>query len=248
MKLLESVQYNAALIVAGCWKGTNTDRLYDELGWEKLSSRRHFRRLSLFYKIQNGLTPSYLSECITPIPTHITDRYSKSFFPYCQKHFALLDNSIKNSPSLGIFKSRFLKTIRPTPKPYYDITDKYGLSLLVKLRVSFSDLREHRYSYRHHFNCPSPICACNNGHETTNHFLLSCSKFSNARNSFINNISAISPDIPMLLQTDHDKLVNIILYGSPYLAPHDNKHILLYAISYIKQTERFKKLEAYSFV
>mgnify|MGYP001249295695 CR=1 FL=1 len=244
MKLLESVQYNAALIVSGCWKGTNMDRIYDELGWEKLSSRRHFRRLTLFYKIQNGLTPSYLSECVTPVPNDITDRYSKSFFPYCQKHFATLNNFIKNSPTLGKFKSRFLKEIRPLPKPYYHITDSYGLSLLAKLRVSFSDLREHRY--RHHFNCDSPICACNNGEETTKHFLLSCSNFSNMRTNFISSLSAILPDAPLLLQTDQDKLVNIILYGSLDLKFHVNKQILLFTISYIKFTKRFKKLEAYS--
>ena len=245
MKLLESVQYNAALIVAGCWKGTNTDKIYDELGWEKLSARRHFRRLTLFYKICNGLTPSYLTECVTPIPNHITDRYSKSFFPYCQKHFAALENSIKNSPSLSVFKSRFLKVIRPPSKPYYDITDKYGLSLLVKLRVSFSDLRDHRY--RHNFNCPSPICSCKNGVETSAHFLLSCSKFSNIRTDFISKLSAILPNVPLLFQSDQEKLVNIMLYGSPDLTHQENKHILLHTIAYIRSTKRFKKLEAYSF-
>ncbi len=245
MKLLDSVQYNAALIVAGCWKGTNTDKIYDELGWEKLSARRHFRRLTLFYKICNGLTPSYLTECVTPIPNHITDRYSKSFFPYCQKHFAALENSIKNSPSLSVFKSRFLKVIRPPSKPYYDITDKYGLSLLVKLRVSFSDLRDHRY--RHNFNCPSPICSCKNGVETSAHFLLSCSKFSNIRTDFISKLSAILPNVPLLFQSDQDKFVNIMLYGSPDLTHQENKHILLHTIAYIRSTKRFKKLEAYSF-
>ena len=92
-KLLESVQYNAALIVSGCWRGTSMDKLYDELGWEKLSLRRHFRRLTLFYRILNGLSPSYLKECITPLQNNITDRFSNSFFPYCQRHYATLDNS-----------------------------------------------------------------------------------------------------------------------------------------------------------
>ena len=34
MNLIEQVQYEAALIVSGCWQGTNHERLYDELGWE----------------------------------------------------------------------------------------------------------------------------------------------------------------------------------------------------------------------
>ena len=51
MKLIESVQYQAGLIVGSCWKGTNTLSLFKELGWESLAERRTFRRLSLYYKI-----------------------------------------------------------------------------------------------------------------------------------------------------------------------------------------------------
>ena len=35
-KKLESTQYSAALAVSGTWHGTNTDKLYEELGWEIL--------------------------------------------------------------------------------------------------------------------------------------------------------------------------------------------------------------------
>ena len=34
MQLLESVQYQSALIVTGCWKGTSRIKLYAEFGWE----------------------------------------------------------------------------------------------------------------------------------------------------------------------------------------------------------------------
>ena len=44
MDLIERVQYKAALIVSGCWQGTNRERLYEELGWESLSDRRWARR------------------------------------------------------------------------------------------------------------------------------------------------------------------------------------------------------------
>ena len=62
MKLVEQVQYKAGLIVSGCWRGINRDKLYEELGRESLSDRMWFHRLTLFYKISNGLTPSYLSD------------------------------------------------------------------------------------------------------------------------------------------------------------------------------------------
>ena len=65
MQSLESIQYQADLAVSGAWKGSSTTKLYEELGWESLSDRRWLRRLCQFYKIQNDLTPSYLTE---PIP------------------------------------------------------------------------------------------------------------------------------------------------------------------------------------
>ena len=64
MDLIERVQYKTALIVSWCWQGTSRERLYEELGWESLSDRRWSRRLTTFYKINNGLTPSYLYDHI----------------------------------------------------------------------------------------------------------------------------------------------------------------------------------------
>ena len=40
MEKLESVQYAAALAVTRTWRGTSQVKLYTELGWESLSSRR----------------------------------------------------------------------------------------------------------------------------------------------------------------------------------------------------------------
>ena len=51
MNVLESTQYQAALAVTGAWRGSNTDKMYEELGWESLHHRRNFRRLSMYYKI-----------------------------------------------------------------------------------------------------------------------------------------------------------------------------------------------------
>ena len=40
MERLESVQYSDAFAVTGLWRGTSCEKLYTELGWESLSSRR----------------------------------------------------------------------------------------------------------------------------------------------------------------------------------------------------------------
>ena len=62
--LLDSVQYEAARLVTGAVKGTRSARLYKELAWESLSSRRKLHLLSQFYKIANNLARNYLSELL----------------------------------------------------------------------------------------------------------------------------------------------------------------------------------------
>ena len=47
---LESTQYTAAVAVSGAWRGTNRNKLYEELCWEYLYHRRWYRRLTLFFK------------------------------------------------------------------------------------------------------------------------------------------------------------------------------------------------------
>ena len=49
-KKLESTQYSAALAVTEAWLGTNTNRLYEELGWEILYYRRWYARRVHFTK------------------------------------------------------------------------------------------------------------------------------------------------------------------------------------------------------
>ena len=67
-KKLESTQYSAALAISDSWRGTITDRLLEELGWEYLYHRRWYRRLCHFYKLRNTQSPGCLfqhipSEC-----------------------------------------------------------------------------------------------------------------------------------------------------------------------------------------
>ena len=69
--LLDTVQYEAARLVTGAIKGTSSARLYKELAWESLSSRRKLHLLSQFYKIVKHLAPYYLSELNYLVSEHI---------------------------------------------------------------------------------------------------------------------------------------------------------------------------------
>ena len=243
MALLEQIQYQAGLIVTGCWQGSSRSKLYDELGWESLQERRKFHRLTLYYKILNNHTPEYLRAHVPQsIPVDSTQRYKDSYFPYCYKHWNDIDPSIKNSLNVSHFKSSYLKLIRPYKKSCFHIQDRYGLSLLSRIRVNHSDLRSHRFDKN--FNCADPTCACGVEEETTEHFFLRCTRFSHERAILIGGVSDIvSPEI---INLPHDHLTDILMYGSKVFNEIANKLIILSSIRYITASNRFKVLEAFS--
>ena len=256
MNLVEQVQYKAALIVSGCWQGTNREKLYEELGWEYLSQRRWCRRMTMFYKILNGMAPSYLLDNITEYgssnvslrrnairpPLSRTGRYDNSFFPFCINNWNNLDNSIKSSPSLSIFKTNLNKFVRPKGNTFFSIRDSFGIKLLTKIRVCFSDLRDHRFN--HNFNCENPTCSCGCDDETTVHFFLCCPRYNSLRSTYLSKISDIIGSDISVLPNDH--LTNILMYGSNVYNDVTNESILKETINFITQTQRFQNLEAFS--
>ena len=86
MEKFESVQYSASLTITRAWKGTSREKIYAEFGWESLSCRSWSRRITLFYKILNNLTPQYTKD---PIPT-----------PYQSKH------ALRNHDTVGRIGAR----------------------------------------------------------------------------------------------------------------------------------------------
>ena len=130
MEKLESVKIQAAYAVSGAWKGTSTNKIYRELGWEWLTQRRWYRRMTLFYKIVNKISPKYLTDCITyPDPPWIsvygrqlpnvnphtltpftprTDKFQHSFFPSCVFSWnRFLTSDQRNATNINKFKTKF---------------------------------------------------------------------------------------------------------------------------------------------
>ena len=116
-KKLESVQYSAALAVSGAWKGRNTDRIYEELGWEPLYYCRWQRRLTHFYKLITTHSPSYSYEYVPQcreVSYNLrrnsnyanyairTESFSHSHFPYCSIHKS------RHNPPLAYSKRNLL--------------------------------------------------------------------------------------------------------------------------------------------
>ena len=70
---IESVQYNAALAITGCIRGTSKEKLYNELDIESLYDRRTFHRLLYLRKIKKNLLPVYLKHEIPPSAPNLHD-------------------------------------------------------------------------------------------------------------------------------------------------------------------------------
>ena len=175
------MQYKVALAITGAIQGTSRERIYQELGLESLRARRWCKRLSCMFKIVKEEAPNYLINLILQIkqttrtrinriPTfHCrTDCFKNSFFPSALNNWYKFDETIRNSESISIFKSRLLSFIRLLESNVHNIFDPIGLKFLTRLRLGSSHLNEHRF--RHNFqDCMNPLCSCSLEIEDTSH-------------------------------------------------------------------------------
>ena len=108
-----------------------------------------------------------------------TDCFKNSFFSFHSLNDWLqLDETIRNSESISIFKNRLLSFICPLESNAYNIFDPIGLTFVTHLRLGFSHLNEHRF--RHNFqDCMNPLCSCSLEIEDTSHYLLHSITFLN---------------------------------------------------------------------
>ena len=253
MSIIESVQYEAACVVSGAWRGSSREKLYDDLGWESLNHRRNLRRLCMFYDIYKNDYPKYLS-CNIDIckPKNSmrltkknklnnwpcrTTKFSLSFFPSSIKDWNALEEETRNAKNLNIFKTLLLKTIRPKRKEYFGIMDKEGTRLITLLRMGLSSLRKHKF-YHNFKDTPFPTCPAHDGVENTKHFLLLCKSFTNTR-------AALHRNITQILKGNFDgypnkKKIEILLYGKVGLTDDENKKILMETIYFIRKSKRFE--------
>ena len=249
---LESVQYSAARAVTGTWKGTSGEKLYADLGWESLSSRRWIRRLILFYKFINNLAPKYTTD---PIPPQLQSRYSlckqdtigrigtmterfqPSFYPHCLSEWNKLNEEIRLAPSIAVFKTKLLSKIRPLPNSVFRIHDPTGLSYLTQLRVGLCKLNFHKF--KHNFrDTINPMCPTNDGIEDTEHFLLLCPSFDVPRRDLLAGVSALLRPLGHT-NPSNEFLMRILLYGDKDFPASLNKDILLLTLRFIHETGRF---------
>ena len=139
---IEQTQYAAALAVTGAWRGTNRQRLYNELRWESLYIRRWYRRLCHFFNLKDRQSPEYLFREI-PVEQHMnynlrrvrtytpsfgrTTRFSNMYFSNFVYEWNLLHRNTRSSRYISEFKRKLLCKIGPTESCVFTIYDIEGV-------------------------------------------------------------------------------------------------------------------------
>ena len=238
---LEKVQLEAARIVTGTTKLVSLNKIYTETGWDTLKERRRKHKLILFYKMNSGLAPDYLSSLVPENVAQLvnynlrnsnntrriqckTQLYAKSFLPSSIQEWNKLPQEIKCSSSLRCFKSNLnLNVIKP-PKNFYFYTNRKSHIMHTRLRTHCSALNQHLHSKN---IIDNPYCTCG-AIEDTYHFLFECLNYVDHRRT-MNNVLVEFGQLSL----------NILLFGDASL-PFDQNVKLFEAVqSFISSTNRF---------
>ena len=109
--------------------------------------------------------------------------FQNLIFSFCSNHRNKLDLNICNSESLNVFKKTLLNFIRPFGWTVFNCHNPKVVKLLTRLRLGLSHLNKPKLKHSFQDSLNS-ICTCGNDIETSAHFRLPCSNFSNKRSNF----------------------------------------------------------------
>ena len=187
-----------------------------------------------FYKLIKTQKPLYLFSLIHPKLNSLrhpntysvmrcrNDYFKNSFIPYVVREWNELSTEIHNSTSYQQFRKSLLSFIKPICSSLFSIQHPVGVKLLVRLRLGFSHLREHKFRHNFH-DTLNPLFPCSLEPETTSHYLLHCHNFSSSRLAAMNDLELINPTTSQLNET---ALANILLYGDSKKSTSENSKIL----------------------
>jgi hypothetical protein len=247
LDVLEKVQTEAARLVTGATARCSTDKLYKEVGWEKLSKRRRLHRSTMMYKTMTGLAPVSLLE---KIPNRVEARtryglrnrgdlqvpftrlvtYTQSFFPTAVRLWNDFTDVITHSPSVASFKHNYLR-VNPRPKanPLVYRGERRIAVYHSRMRIGCSGLNA---DLCHELHVPdSAACTCPSGEdETANHFLFHCDNYRAQRLIMTTSLEHLGHQHP------NQKL---LLHGDPTQTLHHNTEVFETVHKFIKTSKRF---------
>ena len=241
---IEKIQLEAGRIVTGATKLVEIDKLYKELGWLKLSERRDLHKLFLFFKMNHGLSPLYLSNLL---PLHVgelssyrlrnaenyvgiranTRAYAESFLPSTLQAWNNLPEAFRSADTLGAFK-HLLTLDTPKVPAYYDCGDRLDQISHTRLRTECSSLNQHLFSCN---LVQNPYCLCGEI-EDNKHFLLTCPRHTQMRAEMVLSIQQ---------KTNVELTTDVLLFGTDAVSVEVNTFIFKAVQKYAKLSKRFSQ-------
>ena len=222
---LEKIQIEAARISTGATKLVSLQKLYDEIGWETLETRRRKHKLVLFYKMFYNLSPLYLSSLVPPLVQNAsryslrnannvqtvvshTNQYFHSFLPSAIREWNTLSEDIRNVDTVESFKRRINQDMITIPKHFY--TGSRQLQILhTRLRTGCSSLNNDVFLKN---IVDSPLCACMSGDiENAEHYFLKCRLYDEYRLELYREVTQYS-----------EVTLNVLLKGKETLSVETN--------------------------
>ena len=161
------------------------------------------------------------------------DYFKNSFILYVVREWNKLSTEICNSTSNQQFRKSCLCFIKPTCSSLFSIHHLVGVKLLVRLRLGFRHLHEHKFRHNFH-DTLNPLCSCSLEPKTTSHYLLCYHNFFSSRLALMNDLNLINPTISQLNET---ALANTLLYSDSKKSASENSEILQSTIRYIIATK-----------
>ena len=214
---LQTLQNRCARLVTGAMFRSSTTALLNDLGWERLETRRLIHRLLFFHRLyyNNPPLPSYVTELLTDTrhdttglrlrnETHLTippirlTSFHRSYIPATIRQWNLLPSALRDITSrTGFARQVWLRFGVPEPPPLHSYGTKTGNTLHTRLRIGLSKLNAHLFRICHN-NTPSPACICGYHSENTIHYILLCPLHNNHRLVLFNDIKTVIPEFDYL--------------------------------------------------
>ena len=140
---LETLQNRAGRLVTGGLFRTPTDKLRAELGWDRLTVRRHIHRLTMYHRLNNPTyhSPDYIISIMPNTRSHDTNlmlrnanthtsltfrttSYKRSFFPTTGAQWNTLTDTTRRL-SHHIFRKQLHEQLgQPDPSKFYAVGTK----------------------------------------------------------------------------------------------------------------------------
>ncbi len=255
VKMLEGVQRQAALACTRAYLCTSHNALLDELGWDRLCTRRECHKLNMFYKIKYNLCPRYLSTLCPPmvdqttmynlrnardivLPRSRTVSFRRSFLPSAVHQWNGLDLTLRSQPTLSRFSSHIKQTKCRLKNRLYASGNGHGPVNHSRMRMGLSALNGHRHRY--HFIDSSKCVNCNSPLENPQHYFLDCPLYAAQRQALFANLANIPVTFP-ISPNDKISFTKLLLTGNINAQnPSVNAELLFKSVRhYIQQTRRF---------